>query len=360
MSGYGEFPIIRRHHNLLAAQGVPNITGPIQKGNGKGGGKTGGGSGPAAGKGHGKGNGGGGNPAARYWRVLITGNGGGTYTAINELEMYESEFGVNVCSGGSASASSNLVSYDPSEAFDGNLFDTGDSSGSTWAGGPLSTSEWLKYDFGEGVSRSIVAIGMHGRANTYEAQNPTDFEVQYSDDDTNWTTAWAVSGLTWSGYDFKRLVNPSWSEPAYTGSPWGAHDTWRCFIKKNENATSTAVAEFEHRATPSGSDELTGGTASASSTNGALVASNGADNTASSWATNGTNYGWWKYVFGSAVEFAELTIQARGSSFQTQSPGWFVYQYYDATLGTWTTVMSRLGQTWSASEIKTFTDAEYV
>lgn len=59
MTGFGEFPLVRRHHNLLAAQGVPNITGPIQKGNGngKGGGKTGGGGGPTAGKGHGKGNG---------------------------------------------------------------------------------------------------------------------------------------------------------------------------------------------------------------------------------------------------------------------------------------------------------------
>lgn len=48
----------RRHHNLLATQGKPNITGPINKGKGQG---------NTAGKGHGKGNGAGGGAEPAFW-----------------------------------------------------------------------------------------------------------------------------------------------------------------------------------------------------------------------------------------------------------------------------------------------------
>lgn len=302
-------------------------------------------------------------PSARYWRVLCTANGGGDNVAIAELEMYESGFGRNVCSGGTASASSEFsFAYSADEAFSGNLYDELGNSAVIWASGTFTGSEWLRYDFGAGVSRSIVAIGVHGRLTSAANQNPTAFSVQYSSDGTTWTTAWSESGLTWGGYEFKRFVNPAYSVPTYSGAPWASKTRWQLVIR-NATGGAPALAELQHRLTPAGADQFSGGTASASSEFSATYsADKGVDNNSSTfWASSGGLYQWWQYDFASGKSFVELVLQARPSGPTNQGPQAFAYRYWDTTLGTWTTALAKHSlSAWALGETRTYTDPLYI
>lgn len=305
----------------------------------------------------------------RYWRINITDNGGASVSAILELEMYESQFGPNVCTGGTASASSVLTdtptNYTASRAFDGSLEDWLGANSSTrdlWAG--TGVVEWLKYDFGAGNEKAIAAIGMQCREPTFISQLPTDFTIEYSDDNSNWTVAWTETGLSWSGFEYKRLVDPAWSEPSYTGSPHGSHLYWRyVFMAADTPSNAACIAEGQFRATVGGADQASGGTASASSIfSGSYIASNAFDNNNTTlWsAANATGYSWLQYQFSSAVNVAEIAIISRHDGFQTTSPGELAIQYSDnGTL--WTTAWVELGETgWSNTETRVFADPNYI
>ena len=60
-----------------------------------------------------------------------------------------------------------------------------------------------------------------------------------------------------------------------------AHRYWRLYISKNGGGSSTSVGELVFATTPSGAQAATGGTASASSTNGVNAASRAFDGTTS-------------------------------------------------------------------------------
>lgn len=311
---------------------------------------------------------GGGAGAHRYWRINSTANGGATETAIVELQMYESEFGPNVCTGGTASASSNLTGYGPEDAFDGFLGDTGTSSSiiSAWAG--ATNAEWLAYDFGLGNDKEIVAIGIHGRQSAWTTQMPTAFSVQYSDNGSTWTTAWSESGLSWSAREFKRFVDPGYTEPSYTGSPWGTHVYWRlCIMEPISGAVAPAIAEVENRATPGGADQTSGGTATAESIfSGSFPASNAFDGNASTlWSSANTSgpraFTWVQYQHSSAVSWAQLVLKARNDTAANTSPANIAWQFADSSSGPWTTVMVQNGlAAWSLGETRTYTDPNYI
>lgn len=194
-------------------------------------------------------------------------------------------------------------------------------------------------------------------------QTPSDFSVQYSDDAVAWTTAWSETGVTWTGFEFKRCVNPSYGEPPYSGSPHGAHAYWRLHSMRADNDDAVALAEMEFRATPGGADQATGGTPSASSIfSGSFPASAAFDDDGGTlWsAANGSNWAWLQYQFGSAVEVTEVVIAARDDVAAITSPGEFAFQYSDDGV-TWTTAWALVGETsWSLGETRTYTDPNYV
>lgn len=302
----------------------------------------------------------------RYWRILISSVTSGTpYAAISELEMYQTVYGANVCTGGTASASSVTGGYEAADAFDGNLRDYNSGSGSAWATnyGAVSNS-WLKYDFGAGNEKSIVAIGMHARA--FATQAPTAFSVQYSSDDSAWTTAWSESSVSWSDFEYKLFKNPSESTPSYSGSPYGSHSYWRVFVADDmsNGVYIPCIAELAYRATPSGSNQATGGSATASSEyNGAFVASNAFDGNASTmWApTSGSSGAWLRYDFASPVSVAQFALTIRNDGYTGNSPKAFAFQWADSSSGPWRTTVKPIGQTnWTNGETKVYTDPNYV
>jgi hypothetical protein len=137
--------------------------------------------------------------AHRYWRLQVRGNGGSNYVGVGELQMRTSIGGVNVATGGTASASSTYnTSYTAAKAFDGLTSDTGAGNGwdsaSLYNGGDgisgLGSFPWLMYDFGSGNAKDIqeIAIFAPGTGGVAVAELPTAWNFQYSDDNVYWAT----------------------------------------------------------------------------------------------------------------------------------------------------------------------------
>jgi hypothetical protein len=140
----------------------------------------------------------------RYWRLLITAPDGSTsFCGMTELEMRATVGGAdwtNSLSGPSASSeinSSNAASM---------AFDNSDSTG--WLSDTAGTS-WIKQDLGatSGDWRACAQILIKGSYNAPDA-SPKDFQLQWSDNNSAWTTVLTVTGETgWTGASDARTFN---------------------------------------------------------------------------------------------------------------------------------------------------------
>ena len=121
-----------------------------------------------------------------YWRVLITRAFGGTafHVAIEELEFFDAA-GALLSTGGTPTASSFFQSnptYAADKAFDNNYATFWHSANMPSSGAP----EWIRYQFAGPVD--VAVIRMTWREDTLN-QAPGTFTIQYSDDNSAWTTA---------------------------------------------------------------------------------------------------------------------------------------------------------------------------
>ena len=312
---------------------------------------------------------GGSPPSARYWRVYITSIGSGQVAGINQLELYESEFGQNVATNTSSGYADSEYSVNDvaTSAFNGLAYD-GVNTFNCWASADTALPHWLAYDFGVSNEKTIRSIGIISRRpGSFLDQMPVGFDVQYSHDNSTWYTYWSESGVSWSadGRELKRFTHPS-EAASYSGSPHGSHQYWRISILDVETATTaSAIGEVEMRATPSGADQCSGGAASADAVFGAgLEADKAFDNsTTTLWSSTGKgnyNYAWLEYDFGSNVSVAEFTIRSRHDGFAYTTPERFYIQYSDDGTA-WTTAWGPSVQTgWTTSETRTFSDPDYI
>lgn len=120
-----------------------------------------------------------------------------------------------------------------------------------------------------------------------------------------------------------------------------AHRYWRMYISRTGGATSTSVGELVLATAPSGAQAATGGTASASSTNGVNAASRAFDGTTSSanfWqsATSGMpgglgqEYLQYDMGVGGGIDVVEVRLYFNGStSGSTTYPSNFALLYSD-------------------------------
>lgn len=122
----------------------------------------------------------------RYWRIYITETRTGDqwWATLAEIDLRGSSGGADIASGGTASASS----YDlggggrvPANAFD-------NSASTLWVSlvdelGP----QWIAYDLGSSQNVAEVML-QSGDTSGRAARAPRDFEVQWSDDGSSWTT----------------------------------------------------------------------------------------------------------------------------------------------------------------------------
>lgn len=139
-------------------------------------------------------------PPHQYWRLYITATGGMSWISFPTLDLFEVVGGSNIATGGSAIASSSYPGEGPSNLFDGN-------SATVWSNSsPGVYPEWAYYNFGTGVKKNIVQIGMQTRSG-FPSMCPTSFLVQWSDDASTWTTKGTVSGASaWSDGEYRRFA----------------------------------------------------------------------------------------------------------------------------------------------------------
>ena len=133
--------------------------------------------------------------AHRYWRLYISETNGGTSAVISELAMAETAGGANVCTGGTASASSVNASQFASLAFDGVVTPASSwqSAFGLYGSSGTGNTAWIQYDFNTNP-RDIVEIKITfatGISNLNLA--PKAFSLYYSDDNITWTRqrSWA-------------------------------------------------------------------------------------------------------------------------------------------------------------------------
>jgi len=135
-----------------------------------------------------------------------------------------------------------------------------------------------------------------------------------------------------------------------------AHTYWRFLFLESalgENA-QLRVYEAQMRLAPAGVDQLTGGTATAST--GASPGNVSDDNATTYWSptTNvaPTTPAWWRYQFAVAKDIVEFTLTA-GVGFQTYAPRRFALEWSDDGTA-WTQAAYVAGLTWASGETKTF------
>jgi hypothetical protein len=154
--------------------------------------------------------------AHRYWRLATMNSSPGGGAAIAEVRLQTVFGGSTVTGSGTASASTTFSgSFLPANAFDGN-------TSTLWSAASADTSAWLEYDFGSGNAFDILGVSLTCRNDGFPQFSPSSFDLQYSDDNSTWTSVVGVKTCaTWTGgaiqsFDFTPL-GPSAGAALFTG-----------------------------------------------------------------------------------------------------------------------------------------------
>jgi hypothetical protein len=133
--------------------------------------------------------------AHRYWRLLINQSADTFSTAIAELSLAATPGGANLIGTGTISASSvSQSAHAAAFAVDGD-------PATYWASNTASPlpGQWLVYDFGAGVTQQIVEVKLTAGAFLNGDQfAPSEFQLQWSNDNSNWTSAWNFRSAVWT------------------------------------------------------------------------------------------------------------------------------------------------------------------
>ena len=278
----------------------------------------------------------------RYWRVYIDADAGDHYVIATEIELRSSVGGSNLATGGTASASSAYGGDVAANAFDGNL-------STYWMASGAAMPQWIEYDLGAGSPASIVEIKW-GTLSGYYLRTPSTFDVQYSDNDATWTTAWSVYGYMWSDAQNQVFTNPPSA---------GSHRYWSVYVSVTSSGSAAACAELEFHSTAGGGNIITGGTPTASTVNNGYVAANCFDgNPATFWNSGGQPPQWVGYDFGSgnSVSVEEIKWTSR-ADYALYNPLSFAMQFSDDGTN-WSAAWSQTGISgWTNGSSQTFTDS---
>jgi len=140
---------------------------------------------------------------------------------------------IDLCTGGTATASSTYSSYYPSKAFD-------DDINTFWSSNGMPC--WIKYDFGSGNEKiinkyTLQVIYAWGSSDS----PPEDFKFQGSNNDSDWTDLDIVTGETgWSDGEIREFTNFSEGDNATS------YRYYRIYISKTQgNSSYCALKEIE-------------------------------------------------------------------------------------------------------------------
>jgi uncharacterized protein (TIGR02217 family) len=142
----------------------------------------------------------------RYWRLFFQATGGNAY-GIAEAQFRTTAGTPLLFSGGTATASSTFGSIpgtnDPSKVADNNpatVWSTNFANG---------YGEWWAYDYGVGVTIQIVEVSITARNDGSYTQAPTQFALEYSDDNSTWVGIFPPFTATWAQGQTKVFTVPA-------------------------------------------------------------------------------------------------------------------------------------------------------
>lgn len=275
----------------------------------------------------------GGSPTSTQWRVRFPSGNWSSGIAkagpvqVIEIEMRATSGGVDQCTGGTASASSELSgSYLASSAFNDNYGDSG------WAATLAGTLDaWIQYTFASAVTVNELVMRS---ATSY---GPSSFVLEYYDGG-EWVPHLADFGpSTWGNPETKTWT---WSADYV---PRAGYAKWRLYFTTGSAGTYMDILELEMRATSGGVDRCFGGTPSATNyLNAARVPSKAFNDTAGSdfpWVpaspTNGTGT-YLEFDFSGRVEDITEIVITYGPD-ANSNPQNVAIQYYDDDTASWVT-----------------------
>lgn len=128
--------------------------------------------------------------AHRYWRIVFTGVASGSRVSLAEIEFLDRRYYRRKDGTFSASGFTSGV-VGPSYAVDGNY--TRSTSSAFWQSNTGSTPIWFKIDAGDGQDFVCEGITL---ARGALATTFSGLEIQWSDDDSTWTTEWVIDDVS--------------------------------------------------------------------------------------------------------------------------------------------------------------------
>ena len=281
-----------------------------------------------------------------YWRLNTTAPASIGYTALGALEMRGSVGGADLCSGGTATASSTYGGQSPALAFDGNN-STYWESASHGAGG----SAWIQYQFASPVD--VLEIAVLPSA-SYPNEYPFTISLQWSDDGSSWTTAIPTSACSTPTVGYKEAFTVGSLTKSY----------WQILISRAANNTDNfyaALSEIQFRSSAGGSD-LTSPSLrgcvygnSVFSTNYAYLAFDDSDTTFWESDIRFNEPVPIRWHFTGDVDIVEYALTSDAAYFSTEAPRDWKLQYSGDGI-TWVdahTVSAETG--WSSKETRIYT-----
>ena len=136
----------------------------------------------------------------------------------------------DICTGGTASASRVYTTYAASKAFDNNTGTGWYNRGDNGDGMP----EWIKYDLGAGNTKTAVQLRMNLSYVSGSVVGVKAFELQASNNDTDWTTVYSGTNSNSTG----------WKEFDFTSTPV-AYRYWRVYITTSYYYYQVYINEIE-------------------------------------------------------------------------------------------------------------------
>jgi hypothetical protein len=275
-------------------------------------------------------------PTSAKWRLYVLTTGGATAVLLNELRLYD-DTAVDLCTGGTASASSEIGGHEAASAFDGNdaTYCQTTNSGTPW---------WFAYEFASAITPTEYAVTVGQGVSDIAV--PLTWQLQYWDGVT-WQIADAQTEYTWHG--------GSTPETHFYGL--ATKRSWRLRATSCEAGTNGIyIAEMQFRIVASGANQATNATRCradhiGTSSSVALLANDG--NPATDWYSGASALPHeWIYTFAAQTTVVEYVIQA-SAGFPEGAPKDFTLDYYDGSV--WVAADTRTGvAAWSAGESRTY------
>ena len=142
----------------------------------------------------------------KYWRIFIYNSNNTQFTqyiTMGEMQLLSDNIiNPNMAGWGIATATSYYTDYYPSKAFELaerlNVCDGCSQSVASWYSNSYQvTNQHLTYEFTRPVAVKTIICNGGGQVESHRNGYPKDFDFQYSDNGTDWTTVLEVRGEKW-------------------------------------------------------------------------------------------------------------------------------------------------------------------